>query len=62
MDTKSFVDAKGGWIETKAWFVDNLGWTEQQIIAIMGAHTLGMIPDKHFSDDIDYLDVYIYHD
>jgi len=40
-DTKSFVSPIGGWQDTYQWFRDNLGWTAPQIVAIMGAHTLG---------------------
>eukprot|EP00484_Ammonia_sp_Unknown_P030020 CAMPEP_0197024752 /NCGR_PEP_ID=MMETSP1384-20130603/5256_1 /TAXON_ID=29189 /ORGANISM="Ammonia sp." /LENGTH=448 /DNA_ID=CAMNT_0042453193 /DNA_START=19 /DNA_END=1365 /DNA_ORIENTATION=- len=41
VDTKRFVDPLFGWNGVQKWFVDNLGYNDQQIVALIGAHTLG---------------------
>ncbi len=38
---KTFPSANSGWTDTKQWFNNNLGFTMEETIAIMGAHTLG---------------------
>eukprot|EP01083_Nonionella_stella_P244452 850784_1 len=38
---KIFPSANSGWTDTKQWFNNNLGFTMEETVAIMGAHTLG---------------------
>jgi len=40
-DTKAFVGAAWGWTDIAAWFEEHVDFTERQVVAIMGAHTLG---------------------
>ncbi len=46
--TKIFPEAHAGWEDTFDWFHTNLGFNEQEIVAIMGAHTLGFV-NQQFS-------------
>merc|ERR1712087_419269 len=40
-DTKSFVGAAWDFTDVMTWFQEHVGFTQRQVVAILGAHTLG---------------------
>eukprot|EP01084_Bolivina_argentea_P048950 90102_1 len=44
---KQFPSATAGWTDTFNWFHDNFGFNAQEIVAIMGAHTLGFVNEEY---------------
>eukprot|EP01084_Bolivina_argentea_P029967 55600_1 len=41
VDTKAFASAEWGWKNISIWFQQHLGFTDREVVAILGAHTLG---------------------